>query len=45
VFASLNPQVRTMLERSGAMDRLGADAVHETLRLAVLKFEGGSQGR
>jgi hypothetical protein len=29
------PQVRQMLERSGALERLGADAVFPTLRAAV----------
>jgi anti-anti-sigma regulatory factor len=35
VFAGVLPQVRRMLERSGALERLGADAVFPTLRAAV----------
>jgi len=33
------PQVRQMLERSGALDRLGPDAVFETVRAAVAAHE------
>jgi len=34
-LAGVLPQVRRMLERSGALDRLGADGVYSTLRAAV----------
>ncbi len=33
------PQVQRMLERSGALDRLGSDTVFETLRAAVARCE------
>jgi hypothetical protein len=33
------PQVRRMLERSGALERLGEDAVFPTLRAAVEGYE------
>jgi high affinity sulfate transporter 1 len=35
------PQVRQMLERSGALERLGPDAVFPTLRAAVAACESG----
>ncbi len=35
VLAGVAPQVRRMLERSGALDRLGVDAVFPSLRAAV----------
>ena len=34
-IAGVLPQVRLMLERSGALERLGREAVPETLRAAV----------
>ncbi len=39
VLGGAVPQVRRMLERSGALDRLGADAVFPTLRAAVMACE------
>ena len=36
------PQVHQMLERSGALDRLGSDAVFQTLRAAVDGYESVS---
>lgn len=33
------PQVQRMLERSGALDRLGSNTVFETLRAAVARYE------
>jgi anti-anti-sigma factor len=41
VIAGPHPQVRQMLERSGALERLGADAVFPTLRAAVEAYESG----
>ncbi len=38
-FGGVLPQVRQMLERSGALDRLGPDAVFETVRAAVAAHE------
>ena len=38
-LAAVVPQVRLMLERSGALDRLGPDAVFRTLRAAVISLE------
>ena len=38
-FGGVAPQVQRMLERSGALERLGADAVFPTLRRAVLAHE------
>lgn len=38
------PQVRRMLERSGALERLGADNVFETLRAAVEECEAATTG-
>jgi high affinity sulfate transporter 1 len=42
VFGGVLPQVRQMLERSGTLERLGADAVYPTLRGAVAACESGS---
>jgi MFS superfamily sulfate permease-like transporter len=39
------PQVRRMLERSGALERLGADAVFPSLRAAVEACERDGAGR
>jgi SulP family sulfate permease len=41
-FGGVSPQVRRMLERSGALEQLGADAVFPTLRLAVLAYESSA---
>ena len=41
-FGSVALQVQRMLERSGALERLGADAVFPTLRLAVLAHEAST---
>jgi high affinity sulfate transporter 1 len=38
-FAGVLPQVHRMLQRSGTLDRLGADAVFPTLRAAVAACE------
>jgi high affinity sulfate transporter 1 len=38
-FGSLAPQVRRMLERSGALARLGEDAVYPTTRRAVMAYD------
>ncbi len=38
-FGSVTPQARRMLERSGALARLGDGALFPTLRLAVLAHE------
>lgn len=38
-FGSVAPQVKRMLDRSGALARLGDDAVFPTLRLAVIAYE------
>ena len=38
-FGGLAAQVQRMLERSGALERLGADAVYPTLRRAVIAYE------
>jgi anti-anti-sigma factor len=38
-IAGALPQVRRMLERSGALERLGADAMSPTLRAAVEAYE------
>ena len=38
-FGGVHPQVRRMLERSGALNRLGQDAVFRTLRTAVVECE------
>jgi anti-anti-sigma factor len=43
--AGAYPQVRRMLERSGALERLGADALPRTLRAAVEAYETGSTTR
>jgi len=39
VFGGVLPQVRRMLERSGALERLGTEAVFPTLRAAVEAYE------
>ena len=44
-FGSVSPQVRRMLERSGALARLGEDAIFPTLRLAVLAHESAPATR
>ena len=41
VIGGVHPQVAQMLERSGALERLGADAVFPTLRAAVEAYESG----
>ena len=38
-FGGVRPQVQQMLERSGALARLGSDAVFPSLRRAVLAHE------
>jgi sulfate permease, SulP family len=38
-FGGVLPPIRRMLERSGALERLGADAVFPTLRAAVNAYE------
>ena len=43
-FGSVSPQVRRMLERSGALARLGEDAIFPTLRLAVQAHESAPTG-
>jgi hypothetical protein len=40
-MAGVLPQVRRMLERSGALDHLGAAAIYPTLRAAVEVYESG----
>jgi high affinity sulfate transporter 1 len=46
VFGGVLPQVRQMLERSGALEHLGGDSVYRSLRAAVeaceSSFEGGA---
>ncbi len=44
-FGSVTPQVRRMLERSGALARLGDHAIFPTLRLAVLAHESAPATR
>jgi high affinity sulfate transporter 1 len=44
VLAGILPQVQRMLERSGALERLGADAIHPTLRAAVEAYESRTAG-
>ncbi len=44
-FAGVLPQVHQMLQRSGALDRLGADAVFPTLRAAVAACEPDTTAR
>ena len=48
VFGGVLPQVRQMLERSGALQHLGGDSVYPSLRAAVeaceSSFEGGAGG-
>lgn len=43
-FAGVLPQVHRMLQRSGTLDRLGADAVFPTLLAAVAACESGPTG-
>jgi anti-anti-sigma regulatory factor len=38
-LADVHARVQRMLERSGALERLGADAVFPTLRSAVERYE------
>ena len=37
------PQVRRMLDRSGALDRLGADAVFPSLKAAVEAYQSAQK--
>jgi MFS superfamily sulfate permease-like transporter len=41
-FGSINSQVQRMLDRSGALARIGADAVYPTLRRAVMAYESSA---